>query len=410
MNIAAETGPRLASANPIEPCATDAKRATPPLRILLVGNYKNDRQWSMLRFAQMLADGLSPVHTVRLIQPETFFGGAPIGEGLLRKWLGYFDKYILFPVALVRQSRWADVVHICDQGNAPYVRWLARKPHVATCHDTLAIFCAMGKFRDQRTRWTGRLYQRWILNGLRRAMRVVCVSPSTERDLLSLGGFQKERIAVVDNGLNYAYSPMDKSEAWQRIGKLGLDPGEDFFLHVGSNDWYKNRPGLLRIFSELRARSGKNFRLVLAGRPLTGELRTLAGDLGTRESIVEVDDVQSEDLRALYSAATALLVPSLQEGFGWPLIEAQACGCPVFASARGPLPYVGGDAAMYFDPDDSAGAAQIILDRLSRATEMGVAGVENARRFAAHAMIAGYVEQYGLAMSGYAVANAARTG
>jgi glycosyltransferase involved in cell wall biosynthesis len=408
MTVAAESGQPSVSANPSHSAAVDLEIS--PLRILLVGNYKEDRQWSMLGFSQALETGLSASHSVRLIQPKAYFGSLPVARGPLQKWFGYLDKYVIFPFELVRQARWADIVHICDQANAPYVCRIARTPHIVNCHDTLAIRCALGAYPERSIRFTGRVYQRWILNGLRRAAQIVCVSPATAADLLSLGGIREERVGVVDNGLNYPYAPMDADEAWQRAVPLGLARGTEFFLHVGSNDWYKNREGLLQIFSELCARSGRDFALVLAGPPLPTELKQLAIELGIEGSVLYFENLGNEDLRALYSVAQALLVPSLQEGFGLPVIEAQACGCPVFASARGPLPYVGGAAAVYFDPKNFPEAAQTILSHRSHGEEMREAGLINARRFTRAAMIAGYVAQYRAVLDRESVANDGRAG
>ena len=84
--------------------------------------------------------------------------------------------------------------------------------------------------------------------------------------------------------------------------------------------------------------------------------RAIAGKTQVRELV----SVQNEDLRALYSTATALLFPSFQEGFGWPIIEAQACGCPVITSNRTPMTEVGENAAIYINPDSPEEAAREI--------------------------------------------------
>ena len=117
--------------------------------------------------------------------------------------------------------------------------------------------------------------------------------------------------------------------------------------------------GVVRIFAHLAALPQfAQHHLVLAGKPWTRELRELIRHVGLAERVHEWVDVSNEDLRALYSAADALIFPSLQEGFGWPIAEAQACGCPVFTTNRPPMTEVGADAAAYFDPDDPERAAR----------------------------------------------------
>jgi glycosyltransferase involved in cell wall biosynthesis len=115
---------------------------------------------------------------------------------------------------------------------------------------------------------------------------------------------------------------------------------------------------------------------------------------GLADKVVELQGVGNEDLGALYSSAVASLFPSLQEGFGWPIVEAQACGCPVFTSNRAPMTEVGGNAAVYFDPTQITSAADTIIQHLPRVQEMRQAGLENAKRFRTEAMIAGYVALY----------------
>ncbi|MDT9189897.1 MAG: glycosyltransferase, partial [Limnospira sp. PMC 894.15] len=102
----------------------------------------------------------------------------------------------------------------------------------------------------------------------------------------------------------------------------------------------------------------------------------------------------NEDLRALYSAAIALLFPSLQEGFGWPIIEAQACGCPVFTSHIPPMTEVGGDVAIYIDPKNPQESATKILDSLNIIKPDPQPLFDNAKRFTTEKMINEYIGLY----------------
>ena len=115
-----------------------AKGSRSPMRVLLLGNYADNRNQSMRRFAVLLKEGLSKANCeVRLLHPPTVFGNLRPNPTGLGKWLGYIDRLILFPFHLKREMGWADVVHICDHANAVYVPMLKHKPHVLTCHDVL---------------------------------------------------------------------------------------------------------------------------------------------------------------------------------------------------------------------------------------------------------------------------------
>lgn len=382
------------------------------VKILLIGNYENLRQQSMQRFAEMLREGFTAAgHEVRLVRPPVWLGRLRRGETGLAKWIGYLDRFVLYPPLLRRQIRWADMVHVCDQANAVYVSHLRGKPHVVTCHDMLAIRAALGEIGESPTGWTGRIYQRWILRGLRQAMAVVCVSQQTAEELLPLAGVPATRVSVVPNALNYHYRLMDTAESEAHLRTLDLDPAQPFFVHVGGNQWYKNRVGVLRLFAELiKHPAYAQHRLVMAGKPWTAEMRALCAALALDGRVVERVDVSNEQLRALYSRAEALLFPSLAEGFGWPIAEAQACGCPVVTTGQPPMTEVGGDAAIYIDPDDSAAAARRVADALTDPAQWRAAGLENARRFSIQAMVEGYLQSYAAVpeVAGELVSDAAR--
>jgi glycosyltransferase involved in cell wall biosynthesis len=363
------------------------------LRILLIANFLPDEQQSMSRFCDLLAQGLTAHGDfVSVLRPEPFFIRLS-RSSVLRKWLGYLDKYLLFPPRLSRGLNGYDFVHICDHSNSMYTHWLRDKPHSVTCHDLMAVRSALGEIPENPTRWTGRILQRSILRGLRRAHTVVCVSRKTQGDLLRLGGRTEARTPCVVNGLNYAYAPMGPDEALRTVEPLLPDPGRPFFVHVGGNSWYKNRIGLLRIFDCLRSRDRfARHRLILAGKPGDAEMHEFLRSRDLGGDVMELRSPSNEELRALYSLAEGLIFPSLEEGFGWPILEAQACGCPVFTSNRAPMTEVGGAAAVYFDPGNPAAACEAIAASLSRREELSFQGIENARRFSSDGMIAAYRE------------------
>jgi glycosyltransferase involved in cell wall biosynthesis len=366
------------------------------MKILLIGNYVHNRQQSMQRFAELMQELLRTAgHEVRLLRPAPFFGKLQPGETGLGKWLGYIDRFVLFQPRLRREGAWADVVHICDHANAVYVTSLGDKPHVVTCHDLLAIRSALGEISGNPTGWSGRIYQRWILRGLRHAQHVVCVSTQTQAELLRVAPLPAARTRVVADALNYPYCPMPPDEARARLQSLGATGGWPFFLHVGGSQWYKNRPGLVRIFGQLAALPAFELHhLVMAGKPWPLELRELVQRSGLAGRIHEWTEVSNEDLCALYSLAEALLFPSLAEGFGWPIAEAQACGCPVVTSDRAPMTEVGGAGAVYIDPDDEAAAARTIAEALPRRNQLVQAGLLNAERFSGAEMLSAYLGAY----------------
>jgi len=361
------------------------------MKVLLVGNYVNDGQESMQKFAEFMEQGLSKAgHEVRLVRPPSIVGQLRSSGQGIGKWLGYADKFGLFPPLLRTAAKLVDVVHICDHGNSFYARHLKSIPKVITCHDLLAVRCARGEFPQNRISWTGRKLQTLIVKGLSQAQHVACASNATRSDVLRITGIREQRVSRVYNSLNYPYSRMEQSEAKSRLRRLSVDPAQPFLLHVGGNQWYKNRLGVLRIFSLLRAMTtGRNLKLVMVGKPWTTEMRHVVAENGLTDVTAEMTAIPDEDLRALYSTAALMLFPSFQEGFGWPIVEAQACGCPVATSARSPMDEVGGDAAIYIDPDSPASAAATLEHALGNLPNIRESSVRNAARFRS-----GMIEEY----------------
>jgi glycosyltransferase involved in cell wall biosynthesis len=367
--------------------------------ILLIGNYPLERQQSMERFAMMMLDGLHAAGTpAELIRPRPFLGRIHFLGNFVAKWLAYLDKFIFFHRAIARKLRERPaLVHICDHSNAMYAEAIPHVPVVVTCHDLLAVRGALGEATDCPASATGKVLQRWIVRGLQRASAVACVSKATRSDAERLVQRKKETpaLTVITLGLSYPYGVLSADEISQRLSKCpGLQPDIPFVLHVGSNLRRKNREGVLRIFA--RCHQTWNGYLVFTGDPLSPSLRSLGRELGVAERIVEISNTDSETLEALYNRAIALLFPSTFEGFGWPIAEAHACGCPVLCADREPMTEVAGNAALVHPVDDEAAFAADLL-RLSNPDERArwsAKALENAKRFSAARMISDYLALY----------------
>jgi len=297
----------------------------------------------------------------------------------------------------LRKLRSVELIHICDHSNAFYAKYFPDVPVVVTCHDLLAVRGALGEETDCPASWTGRILQRWIVAGLSRARAVVCVSSATAADAIRLIGTSKNgpSIAVIENGLNYRYRPLPEEKLKARLEKVSqLKLDRPFVLHVGSHLRRKNRAGVVRIFA--RTKDHWNAQLVFAGDRLSNDLWTQARTLGIADRIVEIVSADSELLEALYNQAHALLFPSRFEGFGWPIAEAQACGCPVLCRDAAPMSDVAGGAALLRDIADEDGFAEDLLrlrDPATREKYRGL-GLQNATRFSARRMAEQYLALY----------------
>lgn len=337
------------------------------MKILLIGNLPEDGQQSMQRFTTLLATGLAKRgHAVTILTPTLRLArlGPRYRYDGLPKYLGYFDKFVLFPRQLRRHvaATPPDVVHFTDHASAIYGSAVGGIPALATCHDLLQIRAARGGIPQQTLGRLARRHQEWILASLARLPHLACVSGRTREDVLRLTGLPPARVSVIPNALNHPYQPIAPAVARARLA--GMDPRllapAGFLLQVGGAQWYKNRPGTLSLYKELSGLLSPTPALVMVGPPLSAEDSAQATALGVSPRIIHLAAVTNPQLEALYNLAGGLLFPSWEEGFGWPVAEAQACGCPVFASDRAPMNEVGGRSAFYFDPADPAGAARLI--------------------------------------------------
>ena len=377
------------------------------MRVLLIGNYPHDRQESMTRFAAMMLRGLQDCRVeAELIAPEPFFGRLrKSGQGL-GKWLGYLDKFVLFPLQLRHRLASLDskrnhqlIVHICDHSNSMYVEHAGHRPTVVTCHDMGAVRGALGEETECPASRMGKVLQRWIARGLGRADTVACVSEATRQDVERIvrspaGTVPKTRTILL--GQNTSYGRVDAETANNRLeAVLGLQRETRFLLNVGSSLPRKNRDGVLRIFA--RVKDSWDGMLIFAGQPLPASLIGLARKLGVLERVIEVVKPDNNVLEALYNRAFALLFPSKFEGFGWPVIEAQACGCPVLCSDATSLAEVADHSAFVRSWEAEKDFANEILrldcDQAAR-DQWKRLGFLNLERFQTDRMIREYLQLY----------------
>jgi glycosyltransferase involved in cell wall biosynthesis len=138
----------------------------------------------------------------------------------------------------------------------------------------------------------------------------------------------------------------------------------EYLLVVGECRAYKNTTAVIQAFSLFPS---KNIKLVIVGKlnKSDKDIHSIPKDFGVQDRVKFLGYVSNEDLATLYQGATAFIFPSLYEGFGLPLLEAMACGCPIAASNTSSIPEVSGSAAVYFDPHDIDDMAKVISDLLA---------------------------------------------
>ena len=226
----------------------------------------------------------------------------------------------------------------------------------------------------------------WRINfqKLKSADAVIAISEATKDDLVRLFAVAPKRIHVIHPGIDHDLFNMsnsgDATRADVLLDRYGITGR--FLLYVGDSEWRKN---LHRVLQALALLDG-DIKLLLVGKRAKGDvvLQGWIRELGLEERVVTPGYVADEDLPPLYGAAEVFIFPSLYEGFGLPVIEAMACGCPVITSNVSSMPEIAGDAALLVDPvnvEQIAETINKILNEKGLQSALSEKGVRRAAFF-----------------------------
>lgn len=199
------------------------------------------------------------------------------------------------------------------------------------------------------------------------ATHLIAVSDSTKKDLINTLHCDAEKISVIYESYdNSIFKRVEDQEKLQAV-KNKYNLSGDFVLFVGTIQPRKNLERAIKAFAKAKTQNNLPHKFILVGKSgwLNEELYKLPEKLGLKNDIVFLGYVPNDDLPSLYSLATAFLFPSLFEGFGIPLLEAMACGCPVVTSDTSSMPEVVGDSALQIDPQKEEKITDALTDLLT---------------------------------------------
>jgi alpha-1,3-rhamnosyl/mannosyltransferase len=258
----------------------------------------------------------------------------------------------------------------------PY--WV-KAPTLLTVHDLIPIE------RPEYSSWRARLFFRLAMRlALWRSHGVISVSQSTLEDLQREFPNPASYVRIIPEAPDPIFYPRPGHSVEDVRERYGLP--ERFVLYVGSNKPHKNLTRLVEAWAQVVAEHPEAV-LVIAGRwlPDYEEPRIRAQVLGLEAPALQwLGPIPGEDLPLLYTAATLFVFPSLYEGFGLPPLEAMACGTPVACADVSSLPEVVGDAAVLFDPTETASIAEALIELWSNANlrmDLWARGIRRAQRF-----------------------------
>lgn len=279
---------------------------------------------------------------------------------------------------LLRQLE-IDVLHVPSYRR---MLWSAPCARVSTIHD-LAPFHVRAKYDAARM-----FYGRVVVKQLaRRQNAIIAISSNTARDIEQFFSIPVRRQHIVLNGIDHdRFRPGPPGEAAARV-KDRWKLESPYFLYISRLEHpAKNHIRLFEAFNRFKAETRSNWLMAIGGGDWPGadQIRAAAAQSPFSADIRFLGFVPDDALPDLYRAAGTMVYPSLFEGFGFPPVEAMACGCPVLSSTRGSLAEVIGDAAETLDPESIENMSRGLIrmaGSASRRAELQEAGLIHARRF-----------------------------
>lgn len=217
----------------------------------------------------------------------------------------------------------------------------------------------------------------------RRACRFLAISEFTKHEITEVLGVPQEKIDVVPCACSEQMRRVtDQQKLWAIREAYQLP--EHFVLFVGNTNPRKNLKRIIQAFDEVKEQGFPHQLIIAGGQGWKFNRESVLSDIYHKEAVRFIGFVPDEDMPALYSAADVFLFPTLYEGFGIPVLEAQKCGTPVLTSNGSSLPEVGGDGALYVDPysvEDIAKGLRCLLEDRELAAALVDKGYRNAERY-----------------------------
>lgn len=252
---------------------------------------------------------------------------------------------------------------------------------VTTIHDLSferypEVFCFKSRF------WHRAIDVRKLV---RRSDSIIAVSEHTRRDLVELYKISEEKINVIYSGISDRYRRIEDTEALERVRQKYCLP-KGFILYLGNVEPRKNIENIILAYMGLDSFFQKNGwkHLVIAGASLKTSQKIFKLIKKRKDTIHYIGYVEENDKATLYSLADIFVYPSLYEGFGFPPLEAMACGVPTITSYASSLPEVLHDSAIFIDPyniHDTQRAVQALLEDEKARNRFRDRGMKRSRQF-----------------------------
>ena len=325
------------------------------------------------RYAAALLDALEARDDVD-VNRLTLTGRRPRSFPQRLAWQAVAEG-LYYPLLLARQARAAGVELVHHPRHLVPPEPGLGVPSVVTVHDVLPL-----RMPEHFSQLIARRYRVLARASTRRAARVVTGSAHSRDEIAELLDVPVERIRVTPYGVEPLFRPVD-ADLDLLSRRFGVRA--PYVLCVGTLEPRKNLTGAVRAFERVHAEFPDHSLVLIGGRGWKGgELERVLGE--TPAPVARTGYVSEDELVALYSAADCFLFPSFAEGFGFPVLEAMACGTPVVSGDRSSLPEVVGDAGVLVDPGSTEAVAEALRTLLGSPElrqDLSARGLERSRLF-----------------------------
>ncbi len=230
-------------------------------------------------------------------------------------------------------------------------------PSIVTVHDLIYL-----RYPEYYKKLDRKMYLSICKNSCRMATKIIAISQQTKADLIRFFGTDPDKIEVIYQSCdNRFFTKLNDAE--KKTVRLKFNLPEKFILSVGTIERRKNQLAILKAV----VKENVDTTVVILGKPTVymNDIIQFIHDSGICKQVIFLHNTSSDELQAIYQMAEVMVYPSFFEGFGLPVLEAQASGCPVITSNISSLPEAGGEGALYVNPADISEIGQAINKMLS---------------------------------------------
>ncbi len=338
-------------------------RAVHSMKIDYINGRTTTANYGTAKYSHEISKRMSPGCLNRIEYPLIF--PSRLIDGFTRRYL--------YP-QFVRQKQKSDHIHhITNQDLAFLLNKIELPRSVVTCYDLIPWVY----YKNRSRYWIGNI------EGLQKADRIITISEFSKQEIIKSAGIPGDKIDVIYCGVDRSvfFPNRDRTP----LKGCGIGEKQKVLLYVGSEEPRKNLGIIFEVLATILQEDPDVVLLKVGSPGMSGDRKStlnLIKSLNIEDSVIFTEDVPEEMLAKYYNAADLFIFPSRYEGFGLPIIEAMACGCPVVAADTSSIPEVVEGAALLKDPDDSRGFVDSIQDVLNDTASKNDLVLKGKRRIA----------------------------